>query len=243
MKKIRKFIKEEKKKDVQTIPVVSTKSSTLPQDMSLDQKVDRYLIQYEREAIPQSQMFAGLGGTPRPSIPNAIAQLKEHKLMDFIFEADDKEPSGLDLGGDVGGDSAGGEGDAGGLDLGGGDSGSDSGSAEQETPEVQIPELMLNIQKFAGNVARLVNNYDVMLDPKTVILNRVYVYLLKNYNEQTAKECMIVLNKYYQLSPNSKAMKSSQAGSSYYSGVGNLADGGSIPSGGGIGGGGMGGGE
>lgn len=227
-----KLVKEEKKKDVQTIPVVSTKSSTLPQDMSLDQKVDRYLIQYERESIPQSQMFAGLGGSPRPSIPNAIAQLREHKLINFIFEADEKDPE-LDLGGDVGGEKD----SSGGLDLGGSDSPGDADTAETDAPEVETPELMLNVQKFAANIARLINNYDVMLDPKSVILNRVYVYLLKNYNEQTAKECMIVLNKYYQLSPNSKAMKSTQAGSAYYSAVGNLADGGSIPSGGGMGGG------
>lgn len=228
-----KKLKEEKKKDVQTIPVVSTKASTLPQDMSLDQKVDRYLIQYERESIPQSQMFAGLDNTPRPSIPNAIAQLKEYKLIRAIFEAEEKDPD-LDLGGETGGPDD----SAGGLDLGGDSSPSGGDSGENPAlAQPEIPETMLNIQKFAANIARLVGNYDVMLDPKTVILNRVYVYLLKNYNEQTAKECMIVLNKYYQLTPNSKTMRSTQVGSSYFSAVGNLADGGSIPSGGGIGGG------
>ncbi|HNC56999.1 MAG TPA: hypothetical protein PLP33_16275 [Leptospiraceae bacterium] len=228
-----KKLKEEKKKDVQTIPVVSTKASTLPQDMSLDQKVDRYLIQYERESIPQSQMFAGLDNTPRPSIPNAIAQLKEYKLIRAIFEADEKDPD-LDLGGEAGGPDD----SAGGLDLGGDSSPSGGDAGENPAPaQPEVPEAMLNIQKFAANIARLVGNYDVMLDPKTVILNRVYVYLLKNYNEQTAKECMIVLNKYYQLTPNSKTMRSTQVGSSYFSAVGNLADGGSIPSGGGIGGG------
>jgi hypothetical protein len=219
MKKIQKFLKEEKKKNVETIPVVSTKSSTLPQDMSLDQKVDRYLIQYERESIPQSQMFAGLAATPRSSIPNAIAQLKENKISNFIFEADDMPMDGADSGG---------------LDLGG--SSSDSNKTDDsQTPEVEAPEILLNIQKFAGNVARLVNNYDVILDPKTVILNRVYVYLLKNYNEQTAKECMVILNKYYQLTPNSKVTRAVQSGTSYYSGIGNLSDGGSIPSGGSMG--------
>jgi len=228
-----KKLKEEKKKDVQTIPVVSTKASTLPQDMSLDQKVDRYLIRYERESIPQSQMFAGLDNTPRPSIPNAIAQLKEYKLIRAIFEADEKDPD-LDLGGEAGGPDD----SAGGLDLGGDSSPSGGDAGENPAPaQPEVPETMLNIQKFAANIARLVGNYDVMLDPKTVILNRVYVYLLKNYNEQTAKECMIVLNKYYQLTPNSKTMRSTQVGSSYFSAVGNLADGGSIPSGGGIGGG------
>jgi hypothetical protein len=221
------ILKEEKKKEVQAIPVVSTKSSTLPQDMSLDQKVDRYLIQYEREAIPASQMFAGVGEKPIPSnMPTALQKLSELKQFSkILFEADDPD---LELG--EPGDSP----DAGGLDLGGDSNAGDSDKAEV-SQEPEVPETMLNIQKFAGNVARLVGNYDVMLDPKTVILNRVYVYLLKNYNEQTAKECMIALKKYYQLSPNSKTA-SMQSSAGYYAGNGNLSDGGSVPSGGGLGG-------
>jgi len=224
--KLKKLIlKEEKKKDVQTIPVVSTKATTLPQDMSLDQKVDRYLIQYERESIPASQMFSGVGEAPK-TIPSALANLTEKiSISNILFEADDPD---LELGSPD---------DAGGLDLGGDDS--NKGAEETAPTEPEVPETMLNIQKFASNIARLVGNYDVMLDPKTVILNRVYVYLLKNYNEQTAKECMIVLKKYYQLSPNSKTSTSLQGGSAYFSGNGNVADGsGSLPSGGDITGGG-----
>lgn len=231
MKLKKTIFKEETKKDVQTIPVVSTKSTTLPQDMSLDQKVDRYLIQYEREAIPASQMFDGIGDKPKGGLPAALSNLSElKKLSSLLFEADDPD---LNLGSPADDSAAGG--DAGGLDLGGDDSaGGDAAPAEQEA-KVEAPETMLNIQKFASNVARLVNNYDVMLDPKSIILNRVYVYLLKNYNEQTAKECLVVLKKYYQLSPNSKITSATQSGTSYYSGNGNLSDGGgSLPSGGGI---------
>jgi len=177
-----KPLTEAKKSEVEVIPVVSPRESIQPQDMSLDQKVDRYFIQYEREAIKKSEMFNGLGQTPRASAPLAIAQLQENKkvldLFSILFEQDEA--------GDMGGD------------MGGGDAGGEEGGGE----EVNIQEPQLNIQRFASNVARLVNNYDVMLDPKTVILNRAYAYLLKNYNEQTAIEFMVNMKKYYQLTPN-----------------------------------------
>jgi hypothetical protein len=195
-----KFLVEAKKSEVEVIPVVSPRESIQPQDMSLDQKVDRYFIQYEREAIKKSEMFNGLGQTPRASAPLAIAQLQENKkefnLFSILFEQDEAG----DMGGDMGG------GDAGGGEEGGGE-------------EVNIQEPQLNIQRFASNVARLVNNYDVMLDPKTVILNRAYAYLLKNYNEQTAIEFMVNMKKYYQLTPNN--IGANIPTSTYPSAVGN----------------------
>ena len=80
-----KFLVEAKKSEVEVIPVVSPRESIQPQDMSLDQKVDRYFIQYEREAIKKSEMFNGLGQTPRASAPLAIAQLQENKKEFNLF--------------------------------------------------------------------------------------------------------------------------------------------------------------
>jgi hypothetical protein len=195
-----KFLVEAKKSEVEVIPVVSPRQSIQPQDMSLDQKVDRYFIQYEREAIKKSEMFNGLGQTPRASAPLAIAQLQENKkglnLFSILFEQDE-DPT------------------AGGMDMGGEEGGGEEGGGE----EVNIQEPQLNIQRFASNVARLVNNYDVMLDPKTVILNRAYAYLLKNYNEQTAIEFMVNMKKYYQLTPNN--IGANIPTSTYPSAVGN----------------------
>lgn len=233
------FLKETGKKSEEhfnTIPVVSTKASSQPQDASVDQKIDKYLIQYEREAIPQSAMFGGLGQAPQIKTPPAIARLQENKkksiknLMNYIFEADDLEMDAAAAGGDDagGGLDLGGDSDASG---GGGDAGEVESSPAQESP-------VLNVQKFASNMARLVNNYDVMLDPKTAILNRAYVFLSENYNQETAKEFLIVMKKYYQLTPNSRSTNAGQSGSDYYSAVGNVGDGNSsLPSGGGLGGG------
>jgi hypothetical protein len=220
-KKINPFlVKEATKDNSQTIPVVSTKETTLPQDISLDQKVDRYLIQYEREAIPQSAMFAGLDQPPRATTPPAIAILQENALFKLLFEADDA----LDLGG------AGG--DLGGADPAAAGAGGEEAPAEPEQPQIEAPRL--NIQKFSSNMARLINNYEVMLDPKTIILNRAYAYILKNYNQQTANEFMVNMKKYYQLTPNNIPTNSANSGQRYFAGTGNLSDGGSIPSGGGI---------
>jgi hypothetical protein len=237
------FLKETGKKSEEhfnTIPVVSTKASSQPQDASVDQKIDKYLIQYEREAIPQSAMFGGLAQPAQVQTPPAIARLQENKnglskkavknLMTYIFEADDLEM-----------DAAGGDDAGGGLDLGGDNTEpSGEGGDVEQAPEQESP--VLNVQKFASNMARLVNNYDVMLDPKTAILNRAYVFLSENYNAETAKEFLIVMKKYYQLTPNSRSTNAGQSGSDYYSAVGNVGDGNaSLPSGGGLGGGGEGG--
>jgi hypothetical protein len=194
---------EAKKTEVETIPVVSPRESIQPQDISLDQKVDRYLIQYEREAIKKSELFNGLGQTPRASAPLAIAQLQENaSLFSLLFEQDEDPTAGV-------------------MDMGGGDEAAgDAGAEGGEEPQISEPQL--NIQRFAANLARLVNNYDVMLDPKTVILNRAYAYLLKNYNEQTAIEFMVNMKKYYQLTPNN--IGANIAGSSYFSAVGNSGE-------------------
>lgn len=198
-------LREARKTEIETIPVVSPRQTIQPQDISLDQKVDKYLIQYEREAIKKSEMFNGLGQTPRASAPLAIAQLQEGtSLFALLFE---QEEEGADAGMDMGG----------GDDAAGADTGGEGGEEEP-----RIPEPQLNIQRFAANLARLVNNYDVMLDPKTVILNRAYAYLLKNYNEQTAIEFMVNMKKYYQLTPNN--IGANIAGSSYFSAVGNATE-------------------
>jgi hypothetical protein len=50
------------------------------------------------------------------------------------------------------------------------------------------PVPKINIRHFAEGVARLVNNYQTLLDPKTVILTRAMYYISKNYSPKLAKE-------------------------------------------------------
>lgn len=173
--------------------------------MSLDQAIDRYLVQYEREAIPTSEVYESKN---------------VDRLMGFLFEQDleAEEPAeddaaaggddpagagGLDLGADLGGGG-------GGLDLGGGaggggDAGGDAGGGKDAGGEEKAPAVVntpqINLQDFTRSVARLVNNAQSLIDFQTLILNRAEAYVKNNYNERTAQEMMSILDNQWDLKP------------------------------------------
>jgi len=151
-------------------------ASVAEKPFSLDQAIDRYLIQYERESIPTSEMFESA---------------KITNLVSFLFEQQDKEDGT-------------GETDLPDLDLGGGggaadDDDSDSSNKEKPPPVMNTPKI--NLQDFTRSVARLVNNLGSLIDLNTLILNRSEKYIQSNYNERTAKEMMEILDTTYDLRP------------------------------------------
>ncbi|MFA6049926.1 MAG: hypothetical protein WC761_01895 [Candidatus Paceibacterota bacterium] len=172
--------------------------------VSLDQVVDRYIVRYERESIPLTGE-PGPGPSPgsqpaggSPSTMEEGANLKG--LMNFLFEQapppplEDEPPAEDDpaaLGGDTTADPGGG------LDMG--DEGGDAGGAPPPNapPVVNTPKINLN--DFSRSVARMVNNFDALLNPKTIILNRVEAYLKSNYDERTAKHFMQIMERNYGL--------------------------------------------
>lgn len=212
-----KFLFEEEN---QVIPTdVMPRDTTQPQNYSLDQKVDHYIIQYERESNPSAAMFpddgmkpalqqkagtqgvsAGFGGgqsahaTPAAmSIKQGIAETKFRKtsLKAFLWEADEaptdsaSDPSAgtPDLAGGLGGG------------IGGGD---DSGDGESK--EINVPKPQINLAVFANKIARLINNFESLVNPKIILLNRAYAYIRQSYDENTAKELLIILESNYDLS-------------------------------------------
>lgn len=159
---------------------------------SLDQAIDRYFVQYERESIPTSEVFEHAAVTT---------------LVNFLFEQEDEledpEDEGEDL--DLGADDAGG-----GLDLGGGDDlgddlggeedpAADEGGDDVEQPVINTPKI--NLQDFTRSVARLINNVHSLIDLNTIVLNRAQKYIQSNYNEKTAREMMEILSTTYDLKP------------------------------------------
>jgi hypothetical protein len=154
----------------------------IPQkNVSLDQVVDKYIVRYERESIPQT-------GAPGPGPTDASAPspetLEERQLrglMNILFEQDAPPP---DDGGGGGG-------------LGGGDEGGGSGKAPEGPPVINTPKINLN--DFSRSLARLINNYDALLNPKSIILNRAEAYIKSNYDERTAKMFMQIMERNYGL--------------------------------------------
>ena len=167
-------------------------------NMSLDQVVDRYIVRYERDSIPTNEVYESFD--------------KFHASL-FLLEQDDLEP--LDDDEDLGDDDAAG----GDLDLGGGDDlpaddaggglgGEPLGGGDAEAPvpgETVAPAVaatpQININDFARAMARLVGNFEALLDPKSVIINRAEAYIASNYDQRTADEFRQVLEVNYGFSP------------------------------------------
>lgn len=180
---------------------VDIEATMLPSNISLDQKIDKYIMQYERESSPSLANKFINRDKPIPNIPESLKLNKINSLQKFLFEAD--EPGGMDLGGG-GMDDAGG----GGMDLGGGgglgDIGGSGDSEKKFEPPVPTPSPKLNLNNFASRIATLVQNYDSLIDPRTVILNRVQAYMNQNYSKQMSEELMIKLKRDFGLSSEPK---------------------------------------
>lgn len=154
-------------------------------DISLDEKVDHFLIMGERESIAGSQQFASQQESKKPTF------LKS--LMHNLFEANPSD----DIADPTATPDA-----SGGLDLGGDTT---DGNVEKGPPPVPTPKI--DIETFAKNIARLVNDYQTLIDPKRVIINRSKAYIEKNYNPEIAKQLMSILDTEYNLSPESLSDK------------------------------------
>ena len=114
------------------------------------------------------------------------------------------------------------------------------GVAEQEAASSQsmeegIPPLShilfeqemqpkIDLETFAGDVARLVQNYQSLLDMKAIIIQKAKDYIIKNYDDTKADEFMEVLNFRYDL--NLDAPVSDEEFAPYAVGAGSGAAGG-----------------
>lgn len=135
--------------------------------VSLDQVIDRYLIRYEKESIPISDNI-GLNKLPMLEIKNGNNVKFLHKFLfeqeDPVAAGDEEKPTGDDA--SVATDS--------------------STGTEEKTSVFKTP--IINLNDFARSVARLINNFEALIDPKTIILNRAEAYISSNYDSQTAKQ-------------------------------------------------------
>jgi hypothetical protein len=161
-------------------------------EVSLDQKVDKYLVRYEREAIPTSAVYdtpmapgsvQGSTSSPLTPAPSPITPpVNENKkknalgiLESLFFEAEGAPEEDI-FGGGAGGDPAG--------DMGGGDEPAPEPS-EPAAPVIDTPKM--NMNSYTRAVSRLINNYEALLNPKVTILARAKEYIRVNYDEATAQ--------------------------------------------------------
>lgn len=197
--------------------------SMLETNASLDQIVDRYLLQYEKEAVP-------LNAELEDKLPQrqTVAERKQRRSHFYKFIMEQDAPADAAAPTDVGGDT----GDAG--DTGGGDTG---GGTEPGAEAAVAPVPKINIRHYAEGVARLINNYQTLLDPKTVILTRAMYYISKNYSPRLAKEMMSILERDFDLTPKSMTQQKNEVPSAPRQANAGPDNGGGVPSGGSVGGG------
>ena len=67
----------------------------------------------------------------------------------------------------------------------------------------QVPQI--DLETFAADVARLVKNYDSLIDMKRIILRKAKDYITKNYDSKKAKEFLDVIEYRYDMSLSSLA--------------------------------------
>ena len=187
--------------------------SMVESNASVDEIIDRYLMQYEKESVPVSQRQQG--NSPKPIAEGRYKQ----SIFQFLFEQD--APAADAPAPDAGG------GDTGGGDTGGGD----TPEPGAEAPVAPVPNI--NIRRFAENVARLVNNYQTLIDPQTVILNRAMYYISKNYSARLAKELMSILERDFNLTPKTISQKEEEVPPAPTAANSGPDNGGGAPSGGG----------
>jgi hypothetical protein len=160
-----------------------------PMALSLDAEVDNYIVRYEKESIPTAETYEDELFNAQTEAP---AQTFESVLYDALNEAEEEEEELPAEEPDA----------AGGLGLG--DSEPSPEDAEQAPPAIMnTPQI--NLQDFARSIARLVNNYDALMNPKNIILNRVQKYVEMNYDARTAKELMEILDVNYSLTTDDNA--------------------------------------
>lgn len=168
------------------MPVNPIEPSPLPievQDVSLDMKVDSYFMKYEKESLPTQQNYQ-VPGTDLGFPMEEGTEFKKY-YKNFLKEAEGDDP--------MADPSLGGGGDAG---------AGDTASASSDVPQPpQINNPRLDVSNFAQGVARLVLNYENLLDPKTTILNRAKAYVTKNYDAGVAEQMMQIIHQEFGLEP------------------------------------------
>jgi len=196
-----------------TLETPDLSDSLSEKEASVDLKIDRYLMQYEKEAVPLEDE------EKEKAPPSKLSPLSERKrsLYSMLFEQD--APA----------ESAGGGGDAGGG--GGGGGGGETPEPGAEAPVTPVPNI--NIRRFAEGIARLVNNYQTLIDPKTIILNRAMYYISKNYSPRLAKEMMSILERDFDLTPKTKSEVQAEYPPAPRQANAGPDSGGGVPSGGG----------
>lgn len=160
---------------------------------SLDDQVDSILLRFESDCIvdvaaPGEDQTA----ESRLSLASLILELKDDKKDDDEGEGGDPKPEIGDPEEEEKEDVK-----------------DKTGDVEDAQPDDEADPLRpkIDLGKFAGKVARLVVNYEALLDLPIAIVNRARNYLEQNYGIAVAKEFMEMMEQDYDVVVDRKGHK------------------------------------
>ena len=99
---------------------------------------------------------------------------------------------------------------------------------EDETPEIEEPKMDIDIDSFTERIARLTLNSDVLLDVKSVVLERTYRFLRENYGEDYVEKMRQILEQEFNfdLTKSDNEPRDNYAVGAWAGGTGGLGGGG-----------------
>lgn len=65
---------------------------------------------------------------------------------------------------------------------------------EEEAEDIEVPKPEINIETFTKRVARLIMNFDSLVDVKGIVVNRAMNYVQENYDSAKAEEMKQILD-------------------------------------------------
>tara|TARA_R110001583_G_scaffold7985_23_gene39061 strand:+ start:7327 stop:7944 length:618 start_codon:yes stop_codon:yes gene_type:complete len=166
IKELRELIKEEFEEPGMVASLTSDTDATRLAVDSVDDQIDSMLIDFEAYSITK----------PESDADYLAESLNNFVMSHILLEQDDEdvEPDEIDDEIDQAGE----------IESEAGD--------EEEAPSKNKPNI--DMDSFTKRVARLAKNYEVLLDVKTVVVNRAIAYLEENYEKEELDEFKEILD-------------------------------------------------
>jgi len=160
LKDISLFLKESER-ELYMDPITDDSGSLRRADDSVDDQIDSYMIKFERDSVVSEE----------DSIMESLRGLS----LNALIEQDDNKPEEEEA-----------------EDKQGKEEQPDDSKEVQDpvgserikaSKPSNLPKLTIDIDEFTKRVARLVENSEVLLNVRSVVINRAFNYLFENYDQ------------------------------------------------------------
>jgi hypothetical protein len=139
---------------------------------SVDSQIDKFFVNYESEAKSSKNEGLDLRFMTRRFLTEAGEDEEDEEGDDESSDEDEEDDA---------------EGDEG-----------DEGDEEPEEPE-KLTSEDIDVNSFAASVARLVDNYDSLLEIRNTVLRRASAFIAKSYDQETVDMFKDVMSNDYDM--------------------------------------------